>query len=177
MLQNLFKPRPAEAAGKALYASAARQARMPAFYLELGVPDSGEGRFELYCVHVALLVRRLKGQGEAAADTAQALFDAFVRALDDGLREMGVGDLVVGKRMRKLGEAFYGRMRAIDDALALAPQTAVLAELMERTVLLQGPKQGAAALAAYAVRAADSLDRQPLEALLGGAAEWPGTPA
>ncbi len=100
-----------------------------------------------------------------------------MRALDDGLREMGVGDLVVGKRMRKLGEAFYGRMRAIDDALALAPQTAVLAELMERTVLLQGPKQGAAALAAYAVRAADSLDRQPLEALLGGAAEWPGTPA
>src|SRR5678815_3207519 len=107
MLKRLFKPRPAQAAGEALYASTVAQARTPALYAELGAPDTREGRFEIYSLHVYLLLERLKDQGPQAADTGQALFDAYVSALDNALREMGVGDLSVGKRMRKLGEAFY----------------------------------------------------------------------
>src|SRR5471032_461073 len=117
VLQRLFAVRPTQVAGQALYTASARQDRQPAFYRDLGVADSGEGRFELYTLHVALILIRLKGQGAVAADTAQQLFDTYVQALDDALREMGVGDLSVGKKMRKLGGAFYGRAKAYQAAL------------------------------------------------------------
>ena len=120
-LSRLFSPRPAVLAGRRLYDCAAAQARSPAFYAVMGAPDTVEGRFELYSLHVALLLRRLKGQGPQAAETAQGLFDAYVQALDDALREMGVGDLSVGKKMRKLGEAFYGRVKAYDEAFSALP--------------------------------------------------------
>src|SRR5687767_13690321 len=107
MLKRLFKPRPSQLAGSALYARVVAQARTPALYADLGAPDTTEGRFELYSLHVYLLLERLKDQGPQAAETAQALFDTYLSALDNALREMGVGDLSVGNRMRKLGEAFY----------------------------------------------------------------------
>ena len=117
MLDWLFRPGAAKTAGRALYANCARAAREPGFYTRLGVPDTVEGRFELYAIHVLLVVRRLRGEGEAAAAVSQALFDALLMGLDDGLREMGVGDLSVGKKMRRLGEAIYGRARNLDAAL------------------------------------------------------------
>jgi cytochrome b pre-mRNA-processing protein 3 len=174
VFQRLFRTKPARAAGQALYASAAHQARDPAFYRELGAADTGEGRFELYSLHVALLVLRLKGQGPPATELSQALFDAFIKALDDGLREMGVGDLVVGKRMRKLGEAFYGRARALEEALQRRPDRAPLDEVMVRTVLEGGGDQAhAPALADYVVRATAWLAGQPLEDLMQGQVGWP----
>ena len=118
VLQRLFRPRPALQTGAALYEAATRQARLPAFYADLRVPDTIEGRFELYTLHVILLVCRLKGEGAEAAEISQALFDSYLRSLDDALRDMGVGDLSVGKKMRKLGQAFYGRAKAYDAALA-----------------------------------------------------------
>ena len=109
MLQNLFRPRPRERLGEALYDLAVRQARDPAFYTTMGVADRIDARFELYTLHVLLLVMRLRDQGEREAETAQLLFDTYVSALDHALRELGVGDISVGKKMRKLGEALYGR--------------------------------------------------------------------
>ncbi len=172
VFQRLFRVRPARVAGQALYASAARQSRQPAFYRSLGVADSGEGRFELLSLHVALLVLRLRGCGEAAAETSQHLFDAFVSALDDALREMGVGDLVVGKRMRKLGEVFYGRVRAFDEAMGEAPDRAALQALLARTVL-EGREGDASGLCDYALAALDGLRRLDLADLLEGRAVWP----
>ena len=116
MLQRLFRPRPAQAAGRALYASVVEQSRQPALYERLGAPDTVEGRFELYSLHVVLLLDRLRRQGDQATETSQALFDTFVKALDHALREMGVGDLSVGKKMRRLAEAFYGRAKSYDAA-------------------------------------------------------------
>jgi len=118
ILERLFRPRPARAAGAKLYTAVVDQARAPDFYGRLGVPDTVEGRFELYSLHVMLLLDRLKRQGPPAAEVSQAFFDTYVAALDDALREMGVGDLSVGKKMRKLGEAFYGRMAALASGLA-----------------------------------------------------------
>ena len=97
-LRQMFKPRPARLAGEALFEAATRQARHPDFYRVLGAPDSPEGRFELYSLHVVLLLDRLRGPdaragGEAATDVSQALFDAYVKDLDHALRELGVGDL------------------------------------------------------------------------------------
>src|SRR5688572_17130211 len=96
---KLFKPRAAEKAGRTLYVAVVEQARQPRLYTDLGAPDTMEGRFELYSLHVILLLDRLKRQGEQAAETAQALFDTYVQSLDDALREVGVGDTSVGKKM------------------------------------------------------------------------------
>ncbi len=176
ILQRLFAPRPAKVSGAALYRSAAAQARRPAFYRGLGAADTPDGRFELYCLHVALLLMRLKGQGPAAAETAQALFDAFVRSLDDALRELGVGDLTVPKRMKTMGQAFYGRARAYDDALAALPDTTELDALLARTAGAEMDAPSQARLSAYVVGAAAALNAQPLGDLLEGRAAWPEAP-
>ena len=99
-----------------LYGVIVAQARSPAFYTHYGVSDSVEGRFELIVLHLVLVLRRLGAKGAAASErgpslgpgsaVGQRLFDVFCRDLDDNLREMGVGDLAVPRRMRQFGEAF-----------------------------------------------------------------------
>jgi cytochrome b pre-mRNA-processing protein 3 len=172
ILQRLFRPKPAKIAGQKLYAGLVAQARQPDFYGRLAAPDTVEGRFELYTLHVVLLLDRLKRQGAAAGVVAQALFDTYVSALDDALREMGVGDLSVGKKMRKLGEAFYGRVKSYDAALAALPDEAQLAELLIRTVYAEAAGAAPEALVAYVLRQRQALADQPLEAILAGEVEW-----
>lgn len=172
MLQRLFRPRPAQAAGRALYVSVVEQSRQPALYERLGAPDTVEGRFEVYSLHVVLLLDRLRRQGDQAAETSQALFDTFVKALDNALREMGVGDLSVGKKMRKLGEAFYGRAKSYEDAFAALPDVASLQELISRTVYADASVDRSPELAAYVVSQREALADEPLDALLGGDVSW-----
>ena len=172
-LSRLFAPRPAALAGRRLYDSAAAQARQPAFYAAMGAPDSVEGRFELYTLHVALLLRRLKGQGSQAAETGQGVFDAYVKSLDHALREMGVGDLSVGKKMRKLGEAFYGRVKNYDEAFDALPDAAPLTAIIGRTVLMGSAEARTTPFVDYAMAAMASMDAQPLETLLQGDLAWP----
>jgi cytochrome b pre-mRNA-processing protein 3 len=172
VFQGLFRQRGPKVVGRSLYEAMVAQARQPAFYTAFGVADSVEGRFELYCLHVILLLHRLKGEGAQAAETAQALFDTFISGLDHALREIGVGDLSVGKKMRKLGEAFYGRAKAYD--AALAGDGDELQALIGRTVFEDAPSPGAPeALAAYVRTAAAALAAQPLAAILGGHTVWP----
>lgn len=170
MLQRLFRPNPAKLAGEALYAAAAGQARKPDFYVAGGVADTREGRFELYTLHVILLVERLKGETGLAAEARQTLFDRYVRGLDDAFRELGVGDTSVAKRVKALGQAFYGRLKAFEEAVA-QPDAAALTDLMARTVL-EGRAETAADLAAYVTTARDGLSRQSVPALLAGDVIW-----
>lgn len=176
MLQRLFKPRPAQAAGRALFQALAAQARTPALYARLGAPDTVEGRFELYVLHLVLVLHRLKGQGAEAGEVAQAAFDAFLKNLDEGLRDMGVGDLSVGKKMRKLGEAVYGRIKSYDQALTAAEPQAALAEVIARTVF-EGAHASSTStsepLARYAAQGATRLAAQPLGAVLRADLAWP----
>ncbi len=166
LFDRLFKPRPARLAGETLYAACAVQARRAGFYTALAVPDTREGRFELYTLHVILLVERLKGQGEAAGEVSQALFNAYIRGLDDAFREIGAGDMSVGKKMKKLGEAFYGRLKAY----GAAADAAALEPLIARTV---GEEADAAGLARYVMAAREHLAGWPGEELLEGRASWP----
>ena len=132
---DLFRPRARPWPPAAtLYALAVDQARSRGLYADLGAPDTAEGRFEMYSLHVVLLLDRLRGHGAEAADVSQNLFDTYVKDLDTALREMGVGDLSVGKKMRKLGEAFYGRGKSYDAAFAALPDTGPLEALLVRTV-------------------------------------------
>jgi cytochrome b pre-mRNA-processing protein 3 len=172
ILQKLFRRGPARIAGDRLYEAAITQARQPAFYADLGAPDSVEGRFELYTLHVVLVLNRLSGAGGDATDTAQALFDAYVQALDNALREMGVGDLAVGKRMRKLGEAFYGRAKTYQAAFSAGDQAAVAA-LIGRTVYAGQAAETADRLADYVQRSAALLRTQALDDVLAAQLSWP----
>ncbi len=173
MFQSLFRQRGPAIVGRSLYDCAVERARKPLFYTEFGAPDTVEGRFELYSLHVIMLLHRLKGEGTQAAETAQALFDVFVSQLDHALREIGVGDLSVAKKMRKLGEAFYGRAKAYDAALD-DPAGGELEALIERTVFAGAGEPGRSqALAAYVRKGVAALGAQPLETLLEGRADWP----
>jgi len=173
ILDRLFKPRATQAVGRALYAGAVSQARSADFYGRLAAPDSVEGRFELYALHVILLLDRLRRQGEQAGETSQALFDTFVRSLDDALREMGVGDLSVGKKMRKLAEAFYGRVKSYETALAALPERAELEAVVGRTVFAGQDNPQTLAMVDYVVEAREALARQPLADLLAAEVAWP----
>jgi cytochrome b pre-mRNA-processing protein 3 len=172
-LDRWLKPRPAKAAGAKLYACAVAQARSPAFYRDLGVRDSMEGRFELFSLHVIFLIERLKGQGEAAAETSQAVFDSYVKGLDDAFREIGVSDTSVGKKMKKLAGAFYGRLKAYDEAVASLPDEVVTRDFLARTAFEERGEGDVAALSAYLIKTRAALAEQPLDALLQGDVTWP----
>jgi cytochrome b pre-mRNA-processing protein 3 len=146
--------------GRELCDSAVRQGRAPALYSKLGAPDTVEGRFELLTLHVILLIDVLRDLGAEAAPSSQALFDAYVRDLDGALREMGVGDLTVGKRMRALGRAFYGRAAAWRAALMALPERAELETLVWRTILAGEAGANPAGLADYAIACREALAAQ-----------------
>ncbi|HET9160009.1 MAG TPA: ubiquinol-cytochrome C chaperone family protein [Caulobacteraceae bacterium] len=170
-LRTLFRTRPAVEAGRALLTQAAAQARQPAFYADWGAPDTREGRFELLVLHVVLLARRLKGHGEQATETAQALIDACFGSLDVALREMGTGDLSMSKKMKTLGQAFFGRAKAYGEALDALPRTERLEEFIGRALLAD---DGAAQpFVRYVIAAEQGLAGQSLDDLLVGKAAWP----
>lgn len=169
VLKKLFRTRPSEAAGRALYAAAVEQARTPALYATLKAPDTVEGRFELYSLHVLMIIERLRGEGPQAAETSQALFDTYASSLDDALREMGIGDLTVGKKMRRLAEAFYGRAKSYD----AARDRAALEAFLQRTVYAGDQAAPVAGLADYVETTRAELKAQPLEPILAGEVRWP----
>lgn len=164
MLQNLFRSRPRERPGQTLYEAAVLQARDPAFYTRLGVADRIDARFELYTLHVLLLVMRLRDEGERGAEAAQDLFNTYVSALDHALRELGVGDVSVGKKMRKLGEALYGRMTAYEPALRNG-DAAGLAAGLARNVYERDDAGVGEPLAAYALASRARLAAQTFDAV------------
>ena len=172
MLKRLFRGNPIRDLGRTLYASAVEQSRKPALYRELGAPDTVEGRFEIYSLHVILLLDRFAAAGEPAKAASQALFDTYVKALDNALREMGVGDLSVGKKMRKLGEAFYGRVKSSQAAFAALPDDRPLTEFLGRTVYAGVDAAPVSALASYVTAQRANLAALPLERLLEGRVEW-----
>lgn len=120
------------APAEALYGSLVDQARQPAFYASLGVPDTVDGRFEMVALHVFLVLHRLKAE-PATEDFRQALFDTMFADMDRSLREMGVSDLSVGRHVKNMAKGFYGRVAAYESGLADA-QDAALGEAIRRNV-------------------------------------------
>lgn len=153
----------------ALYSRAVGQARDPGFYGALGVPDSVDGRFEMIALHVYLILRRLKAEGQEAADLSQELFDAMFADMDRALREMGVGDLSVGKKVKVMARGFFGRIKAYDDGLEAA-DPAVLAEAMRRNLYgtAEPDRAHPAAMADYLRREADALAAVPGDRMIAG---------
>ena len=155
----LFK-RPATTPGSppatidAIYGMIVAQARLPVFYRDYGVPDTVNGRFDMIVLHLWMVLRRFRALG--VEDIPQALMDRFCSDLDGNLREMGVSDLTVPKRMLGFAGAFYGRSAAYDAAFAAGPEQ--LADALARNVLVSEDGTRAVPLAAYVRQAADALD-------------------
>jgi cytochrome b pre-mRNA-processing protein 3 len=142
-----------ERAGYELYGCAVRAARTPWFYAELGVPDTLDGRFDMVGLHAYLLIRRLSAD-PAGQKLSQAVFDAMFSDMDINLREMGVSDLSVGKRVKTMWEAFHGRAHAYAEAMKTGPET--LAEALSRNLWPGERRDESAARLARLVYAQDA---------------------
>jgi cytochrome b pre-mRNA-processing protein 3 len=149
-----------------------RAARDPYFFGPLGVADSLDGRFDLIGVHVFLLIRRLQRVAADGPALAQAAFDAMFADMDVNLREMGVGDMSVGKRVRAMWEALHGRAQAYEAAMGQGGSA--LAEALARNVWRgAAPSQGAAeALARLCLAQDRHLATQDDAALRAGRASF-----
>jgi cytochrome b pre-mRNA-processing protein 3 len=144
------------------------QSRRQEFYAMFGVPDTLDGRFELVCLHAFLYLHRLKAEGAAGVALGQHFFDRMFADFDRSLREIGTGDLSVGRQVKRMAEAFYGRIRAYEDGLAGddAALSAALVRNLYGTATAADEQVGR--VAAYLRREVAGLTAQQAAAVLAG---------
>ncbi|MCB8820931.1 ubiquinol-cytochrome C chaperone family protein [Microvirga rosea] len=174
MIFSFFRRDPRRVLIATLYERVANASRVPGLYAALGIPDTLEGRFESLSLHMVLTLRALRHLPPPADDVAKDLTDAFFADLDASLREMGAGDTVVPKRMKKLASSFYGRARAYDVPLE-GKDTAALAVALGRNAC--GNEAPAVPLARYALAADHDLKGVDLAALLDKGPVFPSPDA
>jgi cytochrome b pre-mRNA-processing protein 3 len=167
--RKLFDGKPA--AGETLYASLVQAARAEHFYRDMGVPDTVDGRFDMIVVHMFLTLNALKGDAVGVDDLRQGLTDAFFKDMDRSLREMGVGDLSVGKKVRKMAEAFYGRIAAYADGLKTGEDG--LRQALARNIFADVPEGKTDVLAKWMLRARTTLEQAGADAVARGEVQWP----
>ena len=168
MLRNLLRPRGNRQLIEALHGRIVAAARRPALFLPpYDVPDTLDGRFDLLVVFTVLLLRRLERLPDPGPEIAQEVVNTTFARLDTDLREMGVGDLAVPKRIKKLAEAFGGRNAAYRDALG-RPGPAFTAALARNIYGSEEADARAVALAAYCEEAIRELERAGLAEILAG---------
>ena len=168
MLSRLFGYGEHRRAVAETYTRIVEQSRLPVFYDRWGVPDTVDGRFDLLVLHAFVVFHRLADAGTAADRFAQRLFDHMFGDMDRNLREMGVGDLSVGKKVKFMAKGFYGRVVAYRDAVS-AGGDAVDAVLLRN--LYGGADPGPAriaAMAAYLTAQVEAIARVPVDDILRG---------
>ncbi len=142
---------------EAIYGAIVAQARIPAFYADFGVPDTVDGRFDMLVLHLFLFLHRLGGQTGPHSGIGQGIFDRFCRDLDANLREMGVGDLTVPRKMQHFAEAYYGRSAVYERALANADHNAATLAIARNIFGQDFPRSGSQRLSDYMFSAAAAL--------------------
>jgi cytochrome b pre-mRNA-processing protein 3 len=115
MLKTLLKARESRELGREFCAAIGARAREPVFFTNLGVPDTIDGRFDLVLLHAWLVLDRLRVL--EMKDVSQTLVNALFESFDESLRELGVGDIGIGHRVKKMADAFYGRLAAYGEAV------------------------------------------------------------
>lgn len=165
MLKTLFKSRSDKAAGARLCAAIGVRAREPVFFSQFGVADTIDGRFDLVVLHSWLVLDRLREAG--MKDVSQGLVDSLFVSFDESLRDLGVGDIGVGHRMKKMADAFYGRLAAYSEA----KDGASMADAITRNLYRgeAGHEKQAAALAQYVTAAHQRIGTSDLA---NGAADF-----
>jgi cytochrome b pre-mRNA-processing protein 3 len=156
-----------------LYAALAAQARQPAFYAELGVPDTVDGRFDVLALHAWMVIDRARAESDGNA-LAQAVFDAMFGHLDTAVREMGAQDLGVGRRIKVMAEGLHGRALAFRSAFADAEPGALGATLRRNVFGRSAPDDAAVdRLAAYVRASVASLAALESARFADGDVPWP----
>jgi cytochrome b pre-mRNA-processing protein 3 len=167
-LASFFRRNPRRSQVHAAYAAVVARAREPVFFLDGGVPDTLDGRFELIALHAFLVLNRLKADHAATADFAQELFDTMFADLDRGLREMGASDIGVGRHVKEMAKGFYGRIVAYEQGLG-GDDTALCEALSRNLYGTVTPRPGAVmGIADYVRRQAAALAREEVDILLSG---------
>jgi cytochrome b pre-mRNA-processing protein 3 len=160
------RKKPEDAFAAALYARTAEHARAPELFEACGIPDTLDGRFDALALHAALTIDRLRREPDGEA-LAQAFFDAMFRHLDLTLREIGVQDLGVGRRIKIMAEGLHGRALAYREALGGAPPP--LGDVLRRNAYGGRPPaddQAVARLEAHVRRYAERLAATPRNELI-----------
>ena len=158
-----------------LYRGIVARAREPSFYAYFEVPDTIDGRFELIALHGFLVLDRLQADG--ATELARATVEILFADMDRNLREMGVGDLSVGRKVRAMAEAFYGRAVAYRDAIG---DETKLAEALRRNLwgtVATVAAPSVASVVAYVASARAHLRSLTLESFRRGRVDFGGPPA
>jgi cytochrome b pre-mRNA-processing protein 3 len=156
------KPDPSEA----LYGAIVAAARQEKFYAEWQVPDTLDGRFDMMVLHMFLTLNRLRHFGAASEVLRQALTDRFFAAMDSALREVGVGDISVGKKVRKMAEAFFGRVAAYNAGIAKGETE--LSDALKRNIYVEVDGNHAHDLARWVLQAKAILDKQDMDEIAQG---------
>jgi cytochrome b pre-mRNA-processing protein 3 len=164
MLQWIRRRASADRKAKELYGSVVTAARQPVFYERQRVPDTPEGRFELISLHLFLALESL-GQQNGSGDLKRRIIETFVSDMDDCMREMGVGDLSVPKKVRRAAAAFYERASRYREGVAHG-SSPTLEESLARYVFSGSPPSEAAVaeLARYVRQAASALSDREFDA-------------
>jgi cytochrome b pre-mRNA-processing protein 3 len=159
-----------------LHAKIVAQARHPDFYRRLGVPDNVDGRFELIVLHAFVIFNKLKEHGEKSQNVSQVIYDVLIKDMEASLRQLGVGDLGVGKRVRIMTEAMRGRIAAYESALngnQIDLEGAVRRNIFGTT---DPSPECVRQLAFYLRQAKESADKQPIDRILKGIFDFPPVP-
>lgn len=170
-IRNMFRSTSFDIAVRDSYIATVEQARRPMFYAVWGVPDSAIGRFDVIALHCFLVLHRLKGEA-AAQKFSEAFCETLFDDMDRNLREMGVGDLSVGKKVRKLAEGFFGRAAAYE--IAVVGDDDRLCDALIRNLYAEdGPDRDTLLqIADYVRRSVAVLASQDLAALTEGRIEF-----
>jgi len=167
-IKTFFSPAPYQAEAHNVYVSLVTQARRPFFYTEGAVADTLDGRFDVIALHLFLVIHRLRREPSLeAGEFARALQEVFFSDMDRSVREMGVSDTGVGKRVKQMAQAFYGRLQAYEQAVA-NPQA--FKECLKRNLYRDTSisQDALRAVADYCARTMESLKAQNADTLLRG---------
>jgi cytochrome b pre-mRNA-processing protein 3 len=156
-----------------LYGEIVAAARQESLYSRWDVPDSPLGRFEMLSLHMVLFQQRMRDRGDAARGLSQTLIDEFFRDVEHSLRELGIGDIGVPKRMKKLASMYYGRAASYVAAIGAGDEQALAAALSRNVRPTDGDWPQASALARYVIAASAALESQPLDDILAGRITFP----
>lgn len=173
ILKATFARRGDRDVAQQIYGAVVAQSRQPAFYLRYGIEDTVTGRFDILCLHVFLLSNRLAGEGDPAARAlGQEVFDRFTDDVDRALREIGIGDVSVPKRKKRLIRGFYGQVDDFAAPLDAGDATGLAAKADARFFGSAGDAR-ADLLAHYMLKARDRLKAMPLAEIAAARIEWP----
>lgn len=180
IFSKLFKSKPAYSEEvQALYRAIVAQSRLPAFYLHLDVADTVEGRYDMIMLHMFAVMRKLKTGGEETEVFTQSLYDLMFADMDLNLRELGVGDMGLARRVPRMAEAFYGRIIAYEEGLEADDSDETLKSALDRNLYrkTEASDESLTKMALYLRRISQDIAKSDLTPLLKGHVEFGEAPA